>query len=198
MEEAILRRLYIGEGLSAKQIADRLQVPESKIVYWLRKHKVPKRTVSEAIYRRINPQGDPFDIKPKLSRSEAKLKVAGLVLWATEGSPNFKDGVFASNSNPALIRVFVDFLLKVCQVEENKIRVRVVYYANMNMTMDAVRRFWSDRTTLPDRQIKINTYHAVHDFREASKYGTATVLVGNIKLRAIMALWLEDLFHEVG
>jgi len=49
MEEVTLRSLYLEEGLSAKQIADRLEVPESKVVYWLRKYQIPKRSLSEAV-----------------------------------------------------------------------------------------------------------------------------------------------------
>ena len=40
IEEAALRQLYLEEKLSAKQIADQLQVAEAKVVYWLRKYSV--------------------------------------------------------------------------------------------------------------------------------------------------------------
>src|SRR6185503_19098480 len=124
VEESVLRQLYLIEGLSAKQIADRLGMPEAKIVYWLRKHKIPKRSLSEAIYRRVNPNGDPFNLKTDLSPEEEKLKAAGLILWVTEGSLKGKTEVYTSNSNPNLIRLFVEFLLRICRVEKNKIKMR--------------------------------------------------------------------------
>lgn len=156
MEEVTLRSLYLKEGLSAKQIADRLEVPESKVVYWLRKYQIPKRSLSEAVYRRINQGGDPFDVKTELSLEEEKLKVAGLLLWVTEGSVKDKEAVYTTNSDPALISLFIEFLLRVCQI-----------------------------------------YQAAHNYRAKSKYGTATVSVGNIKLRAQMEMWLNELYDNL-
>jgi len=197
MEEATLRNLYLEEGLSAKQIADKLEVPESKVVYWLRKYQIPKRSLSEAVYLRINQGGDPFEVKTELSLEEEKLKVAGLLLWVTEGSVKDKEAVYTSNSDPALISLFIEFLLRVCQVEKSKIRLRVLYYPNMDMSIDEVREFWAQVTELGEAQIKINTYQATHNYRAKSKYGTATVSVGNIKLRAQMEMWLNELYDNL-
>ncbi len=197
MEESVLRHLYLTEGLSAKQIADRLGMPEAKIVYWLRKYKIPKRSLSEAIYRRVNPNGDPFNLKTDLSPDEEKLKAAGLMLWVTEGSLKDKDEVYTSNSNPNLIKLFVEFLLRICRVEKSKIKVRVLYYPNMDLTIDEAKRFWANETGLPESQIKLNTYQAVHNYRAKSKYGTATVGVNNIKLRALMENWLNEMYNRL-
>ena len=197
MDEATLRSLYLEEGLSAKQIADRLGVPESKVVYWLRKYQIPKRSLSEAVYRRINQGGDPFNIKADLSPEEEKLKVAGLMLWVTEGSLKNKDAVYTSNSDHALIKLFVEFLLRICRVDQSKLRLGVMYYPDMDMSIDAVREFWKQVTGLPDEQINIHTYRATHDYRAKSRYGTATLAVSNIKLRAVMEQWLNELYGEI-
>jgi hypothetical protein len=197
MEESVLRHMYLIEGLSAKQIADKLGVAEAKIVYWLRKYEIPKRSLSEAIYRRVNPNGDPFSLKTDLSPDEEKLKAAGLMLWVTEGSLKDKAEVYTSNSNPNLIRLFVEFLLRICRVEKNKIKVRVLYYPNMDLTIDEVKMFWVNETGLPESQINLNTYQAVHNYRAKSKYGTATVGVNNIKLRALMEIWLNEMYNRL-
>src|SRR5262245_31227782 len=120
MDEATLRSLYLEKGLSAKQTAERLGVPEAKVVYWLRKYQIPKRSLSEALYLRINPKGDPFKIKTNLSSAEEKLKTAGLLLWVTEGSVKDKNSIGTSNSDPALITLFVEFLLRICGVEKSR------------------------------------------------------------------------------
>lgn len=197
MDEPTLRSLYLEEGLSAKQIADRLGVPESKVVYWLRKYQIPKRSLSEAIYRRVNQGGDPFNVKIELSPEEEKLKVAGLMLWVTEGSLKNKEAVYTSNSDPALIKLFVEFLLRICQVDENKVRLSVLYYPDMDMSIDEVREFWSQVTGLAEEQISVHIYRAIHDYRAKSRYGTATVKVNNIKLRALMEQWLNELYNNV-
>jgi len=197
MDEATLRSLYLEKGLSAKQTADRLGVPEAKVVYWLRKYRIPKRSRSEALYLRINPEGDPFKIKAELSSAEEKLKAAGLLLWVTEGSVKDKESVGTSNSDPALITLFVEFLLRVCGVEKSRIRMRVLYYPNMEMSVDEVREFWAQATGLDQAQIKINNYRAVHNHRAKSRYGTARVEVSNIRLRVLMEQWLNELYADL-
>jgi hypothetical protein len=50
MDKATLQRLYLDEKLSARQVADNLGESEAKVVYWLNKYKIPKRSISDAIY----------------------------------------------------------------------------------------------------------------------------------------------------
>ena len=72
--------------------------------------------------------------------------------------------------------------------------MRVLYYPDMDMSMDEARRFWAQTTGLEEEQIRINPYQATHNYRSKSKYGTATVGVGNVKLRAQMEAWLNELY----
>jgi len=132
-----------------------------------------------------------------LGLEEEKLKVAGLLLWVTEGSFKNKEVVYTSNSEPALIKLFAEFLLRICRVDQSKLRLGVMYYPNMDMSSDEVREFWKQVTGLPDEQINIHTYRATHDYRAKSRYGTATLAVSNIKLRTVMGQWLNELYDEI-
>jgi hypothetical protein len=67
----------------------------------------------------------------------------------------------------------------------------------MDLTFDQVKQFWLEKTGFGADQIDLDIYTAQHNYRAKSKYGTATVLVGNIKLRKQMELWLEDLYKEL-
>ncbi len=197
MDKATLQRLYLDEKLSARQIANRLGESESKVVYWIDKHKIPKRSLSDAIYHRHNGATDPFNIKTDLSPEEEKLKAFALALWITEGSPKRYDQVYTSNSNPDIIGLFVGFLEKVCRVEKSKIRLRILYYPNMDMKVDEVIEFWQQVTGLERNQIAYDLYKPEHNYRTKSKYGTATVTVSNIKLQKQMAKWLQELYDEI-
>lgn len=197
MDKATLQRLYLDEKLSARQIADRLGESEAKIVYWIDKYGIPKRSISEAIYNRINGAVDPFDLKTDLNLDEEKLKTAGLMIWVTEGSLKNHDQIRATNSDPALIKIFVDFLLRVCRVKPEKIALRVVYYPNMVLTLDQVIHFWAKTTGLAANQVKPEIYQREHNYSAPSKYGTATVMVGNKKLRAELEVWLYELYKQL-
>jgi len=68
-------------GLSVVEIADKTNTSERKINYWLKKLQVPKRSISEAMYLKYNPNGDPFKIKKRLTIDETKLLGMGLGLF---------------------------------------------------------------------------------------------------------------------
>jgi hypothetical protein len=85
LDKKQLIRLY-RHGFSSKEIAEKLGFSENKINYWLKQFKIPKRSISEAIYLKHNPNGDPFQIKKNLTPEEIKLLGLGLGLyWGKEG-----------------------------------------------------------------------------------------------------------------
>ncbi len=81
LAKRILDRLYSKEGLSGLQIAKRLPCSANKVEYWLHKHKIPKRSISEAIYKKWNPQGDPFFFYKPSNIPEAILYGIGVGLY---------------------------------------------------------------------------------------------------------------------
>src|ERR1041385_3397781 len=86
MEKAFLEQLYIAEKLSAHEIAVRLRCSDGKINYWLARHQIPKRSISDAVYTRSNPTGDPFKVKIPASAEESFLFGMGLGLYWGEGN----------------------------------------------------------------------------------------------------------------
>ncbi|HUV43157.1 MAG TPA: helix-turn-helix domain-containing protein [Patescibacteria group bacterium] len=80
-----LEKLY-KNGLSANEIAEKLGISLYKVNYWLKNFQIPKRSVSEAIYLKYNPNGDPFEIKEKLSPEERQLLGMGLGIYWGEGN----------------------------------------------------------------------------------------------------------------
>ena len=109
--------LLYRKGLSAAEIADKLNASENKIVYWLDKFKIPKRSISEAIYLKNNPKGDPFLIKEGLSPEEKYLLGLGLGIYWGEGDKTSKGKVSVSNTDPRLIQNFIEFLVRICGIK---------------------------------------------------------------------------------
>jgi len=62
-----LEKLY-KNGHSMTEIAKLLDCSVHKVVYWMEKYKLSRRSLSQAIYLKSNPQGDPFKIKTKLRK----------------------------------------------------------------------------------------------------------------------------------
>ena len=89
----LLNRLYNIDKKSVSQIAAELGFSEHKVNYWLGKHKILKMTISEAVYIRHNPKGDPFKFSLPKSQKESELFGLGLGLYWGEGNKANKNVV---------------------------------------------------------------------------------------------------------
>jgi transposase-like protein len=78
MKKHKLIELYFNKKLSMAEIAKVLRVSSSKVSYWMDKHKLKRRSISEAIYVKLNPGGNPF--KPRKITTSKQFFLAGLGL----------------------------------------------------------------------------------------------------------------------
>lgn len=76
-----LEKYYITEKKSVKEVSEMLGCSVNKVIYWMDKYQIIRRTISEAIYQKHNPEGDPFSIKSIYSIEHAKLLGIGLGLY---------------------------------------------------------------------------------------------------------------------
>jgi len=171
-------------GLSAYEIAGKLKVSPNKITYWLRKYKVPKRSLSEAIYLKHNPNGDPFEIKRNLTTEEAKLLGFGLGLYWGEGSKKSTKGVKLANTDPRLIKKFLEFLTEICQVNTQKLKYWLQIFDDTNP--ERAMRYWCQELDIRSEQFYRTTVtpsRGKGTYRKKCKFGVLTVSFGNTKLR---------------
>lgn len=179
-------------GLSANDIALKTGVSANKITYWLKKFGVKKRSLSEAIYRKHNPNGDPFKIKKILTPEEKKLLGIGIGLYWGEGSKKSTNGIQLSNSDPKLIKIFFKFLIKICQVNTQKIKFWLHVFDDTDPKK--AKKFWC-------RQLKVDPEHFYKTtispsrgkgtYKEKCKYGVLTINFGNIKLKKKLLKMIE-------
>ena len=111
LDEEQLIKLY-HHGFSSKEIAEELGFSENKINYWLKQFRIPKRSISEALYLKHNPNGDPFSIKRNLTPEEKQLLGLGLGIYWGEGNKANKHKVSVSNSDPKLLSMFIEVHIK--------------------------------------------------------------------------------------
>src|SRR4051812_2004906 len=105
-----LLKLYEAEKRSVSNIAQHLKCSENKVNYWLDKYNIKKREISEAIYLKWNPDGNPFRVKIPSNLEEAKLFGLGVGLYWGEGTKRNKHSIRLGNSDPELIKKFIEFL----------------------------------------------------------------------------------------
>lgn len=182
-----IKKLYLSQNKSVSVIAKRFGCSENKINYWLRKENVKKRSISEAIYIKHNPKGDPFKFTPPKNNDEAKLFGMGLGLYWGEGTKANKYAVRLGNSDAKLLNVFIEFLVKFFKIKKRDLRFHMHIFTDIDM--DEASKYWIKKLRVKKEQFykpiltktgKLGTY------RKKSKYGVVTIYYCNKKLRDLL------------
>ena len=99
-----------------------------------------------------------------MNKEEEKLKILGTTLYWGEGyKTNTAFGVDFANSDSEMIRIFMNFLRKICGINESKLRIQLYCYSNQHPTK--LVSFWSKITKIPRKKF-IKPY-VRKDFKES-------------------------------
>jgi len=184
LTEKKLRDLYLINKKSVADIARIFKCSERGINYWFKKYNIPKRTISEAIYIKCNPTGDPFKfIYPKDSE-EAKLFGIGIGLYWGEGNKANKNAVRLGNSDSNLIRIFINFLIKFFNIDKKDLKFHLHIFSDIDI--EEAYDYWIKELKITKKQFykpTITITGKLGNYRNKSKYGVLTVIYGNTKLR---------------
>ncbi len=188
-----LEKLY-SRGLSMQEIADRKKWPYHSVRYWMERHNVDRRPHDEAAYIRANPTGDPFHIKEILTVDEQKLYGLGLGIFWGEGNKSSKNAVRLGNSDPNLIKIFREFLLKICGVKREKIKYSLLLFNDANQN-NAIG-FWARELDIDTKQIGSVTTLAPRGkgtYKKKSMTGVLIIECNNTKLKK----WIDQAIANI-
>ena len=179
MNEKDLRRMYIDEKRSAREIAERFHCSVHKVNYWFERYQIQKRSISEAIYTKRNPKGDPFEIKDIKTVEDAKLFGLGIGLYWGEGNKRNDNAIRLGSVTPGIIRNFMEFLVVLMGVQKSKFRFGLQIFSDMSR--EKCLQFWLRE--LKEFEIKPTQFFKVTvaptrgagSYREKSKFGVLTV-----------------------
>lgn len=189
----LLESLY-NSGRSMAEIAHVLNCSIHKVVYWMDKYSLRRRSHSEASYMKANPNGDPFQIKEKLNTKEMFLYGLGIGIYWGEGEKVSKNAVRVANTDPHIIKTFTKFLLNICGLEKRKLLYNLICFNDSDP--EEVKNFWAKELEIsPEKFGKIVQIAAQGKgtYRKKSKFGVCIVIVGNIKLKA----WIMNQIQKV-
>jgi hypothetical protein len=187
MDRDKLRYLYYDKKLSMMDIAKQLRISHAKVYYWLKKHKIKRRSQSESAYEKQNPNGDPFAIKKSFSTKEKLLLTCGLMLYCGEGNRRNKHSTQLANLDVRILQVFTNFLRKICGVHKNKISLYVQLYKKFNK--NKAKEYWTKALKIPRSQISVYTHTDSRSRigEQRSPFGIARLQFNNYKLKN----WIE-------
>ena len=190
----LLTDLYIKNDKSVPYIATQLNCSQNKINYWLKKYKINKRTISEAIYINKNPLGDPFVlIKPKTMK-EAILYGMGLGLYWGEGAKRGNGGLKISNTDPKLLRKFTEFLEIIFKINKEKLRYSLQIFKDISYE-DALN-FWTRELDAKKEQFYkpvILNIQRKGTYEYKSPYGVVIMHFNNVKLKRLLCNMIENI-----
>jgi len=180
-----LSYLYLDNHKSAAEIGELTGFSETGINYWLRRYNIQKRNLSDAIYFKHNPNGDPFKIKKRLNKKEVELMGIGLGIYWGEGdkSPN-NTSVRIGNTDPFLIKKFREFLRKIYKVKESKFSYGLILFNDIEESKAVI--FWKKHLGIKRKQlgkITIIPPQGKGTYRKKSEYGVLTMSFTNKKLK---------------
>ncbi|MBI3589129.1 MAG: hypothetical protein HY093_01810 [Candidatus Liptonbacteria bacterium] len=182
-----LEDLYLKNKLSVPVIAQKLGCSEHKINYWLGKHNILKRTISEAVYLKYNPKGDPFKFNPPITAEDHELFGMGVGLYWGEGNKANKNIVKLGNSDSELLKVFIQFLIKFFNIKKQDLRFHLHIFTDINLRK--AKGFWIYELGIKENQIykpTITQTGKLGTYRHKSQYGVMTVYYANTKLRNLI------------
>lgn len=189
-----IERLYLKEGKSVHDIALLFKCSDNKVNYWFAKFGIAKRTISEAIYLKRNPNGDPFLFKKPQSKEDIFLFGLGLGLYWGEGTKRNRTAVRLGNTDPALVKAFILFLQRNYGVPKEKFRFGIQVFSDMKPK--EVLAFWTKHLGFPAKhfgKVIVTPTRGEGSYTQKVRHGVLTVYVSNKKLRDLLCAEIDKL-----
>lgn len=188
MDKNILLKYYVKEKKSISEIAKILNRSETGVNYWIKKYEIKKRTISEAIYLKNNPDGDPFNVKKPSNPYLSELKGLGIGLYWGEGNKKNKHSIKLGNTDPFLIKKFIEFLIKILGVKKDDLKFSLQIFSDIDPKK--AKKYWIEFLNIKPGQfykkITVTKTGKIGKYKKKSENGVLIVYYHNVKLRDIL------------
>lgn len=167
-----------------KEISLELGCSVHRVKYWMDKYQIERRTISDAVYLKHNPNGDPFKIKSALTREQMLLWGMGIGLFWGEGNKKDRYAVRLGNTDPKLLITFINFLTEICGVDKSKLKFSLQIFSDMDTAKEL--DFWIKELGVDSSQfykITVTISGSLGTYRRKSEHGVLQVYFHNKKLR---------------
>lgn len=193
IKKDVLVDLYLKQKLSMMEISKKINCSPNQVVYWMSEHGIKRRSISDAIYQRSNPNGDPFKIKKIATLEDAELLGLGIGLYWGEGNKLNKHSVRLGNTDPGVIKSFIRFLVDICGIQKEKLRYSLQIFSDVE-PRDALD-FWLNELGADKSQftkVIVTPARSIGTYRNKNLNGVLTVHFHNYKLRDIIVKMCRD------
>ncbi|MBI4035796.1 hypothetical protein HY383_02520 [Candidatus Daviesbacteria bacterium] len=181
-----LSKLY-ASGQSITDIAKHLCISSNKVVYWMNKYRIQRRSISDAVYLKNHPNGDPFSFRTPSSLAESMLLGLGLGLYWGESNKLNKTSIRLGNTDPDLMNYFIKFMIDICGVKKQDLKFGLQIFTDID-TQTAMN-YWMEELDIKKEQFYkpiITKSNSLGTYRKKSKYGVIMLNYHNRKLRDLL------------
>jgi len=204
-------QLRLNENASYKEIREKVPVAKSTLSYWLREFPLTEDRIKELQrqgWDKSEASRERFraTMREKRKRKEQEVYqkyrkkfiipnkescfVAGLMLYLGEGDKKARDRIGLANTDPAIIKFFVDWLDTFLKIPKDKIKAQLHLYENMDIGKE--RKFWMNELGFTKSQIYRPSIRklrqASFSYKESYRHGTCAIYsFGVDKKRELMA-----------
>ncbi len=189
-----LEQLYIENKRSVSYIAKSLKCSETAVNYWLKKYSIHKRSISDAIYLKRNPYGNPFKPQKPQNIRDAIILGLGMGLYWREANKSSKLSVRLASADAALIQNFILFLKSSFQINDSKLKygLQVSHKTDIQEAMI----YWQQQLGADKSQFQkviVSSYRGEAQYNQKNKYGVLTIFYHNKRLRDIICKMIENM-----
>lgn len=186
--EDFLRKLYIEEKKSMREIANICSCSVHKIAYWITAYSIPVRNQSDATYYAKNAGGDPFSVNLENAGivNSNLLYGVGLGLYLGIGS-KAGNSIRIGSGDSKIIYSFIKFLHSAYGVQKDSLHfgLRISDDININSAL----LFWTSALDVSRAQFQkpvITISHKQNGHKYIDKHGFVTLYFNNLKLKRII------------
>ncbi len=175
------------------EISLQLGCTHHQIRYWMTKHSIERRSVSDAIYQKCNPNGDPFKLKIVSNIQDAELLGMGIGLYWGEGNKLNRHSVKLGNTDPGIIKTFIKFLIEMCGIDEAKLKYSLQIFSDVDQN-EALNYWIKELNTDASKfsKVTVTPSGSIGTYKKKNKYGVLIVYFHNYKLRDIIVGMCRD------
>lgn len=185
--------LYVDKKLSMMEISKIINCSPNQVVYWMVTYGIERRSISDAIYQRSNPNGDPFKMKKIMTLEDAELLGLGVGLYWGEGNKLNRHSVRLGNTDPGIIRSFIRFLVDICGIRRDKLRYSLQIFSDVEPK--AALDFWLKELYADESQftkVIVTPARSIGTYKNKNINGVLTIHFHNYKLRDIIVKMCRD------
>lgn len=188
----VIENLYYIEKFSMKEISKKLGCSHTQVSYWAKKHNIKIRSISEGVYLKNNPKGDPFVFREPKNKEEAILYGLGIGLYWGEGTKASKASIRLGNTDPDLILTFILFLETFFSIQKKELRFGIQVFSDMSL--GDVLSFWAIKLMVKKSQFMktiITPSRNKGTYLKKIQHGVITIYFHNTKARNLLCSLIE-------